>query len=268
MKNLEETAMDLRKDIINMIYSAGSGHAGSSLSIVEILTLLYQDVMNLDLDKDEISVDRFVLSKGHAVPALYAILAKIGYIDKSKLNTLRKIDSDLQGHPSNKLKGIDVCSGSLGQGLSIANGMAIAKKIDNKEGFIYCLVGDGELEEGQIWEAAMTASQYKLDNLILLIDNNDLQIDGHLKEVKSPEPIDKKFLSFGFNVYKTDGHDMKKIKKEIIKAKIKKGKPSVIILKTIKGKGVSFMENEAIWHGKKIEEAEYNLAIKELGGAI
>jgi len=266
LEKLEDISKEIRKDIINMVYAAGSGHPGSSLSIVEILVLLYHDVMNLNEDENGISIDRFVLSKGHAAPALYAVLASVGYIKKSKLNTLRKIDSELQGHPSNKVKGIDLCTGSLGQGLSAANGMAIAKKIDKKEGHIYCLTGDGELEEGQIWEAAMTSSQYKLDNLIIFVDNNDLQIDGHLKEVKTPEPIDKKFEAFGFNVYKTDGHDMKKIKKDIMKAKFKKGKPSVIILKTIKGKGVSFMEGDVVWHGKKIEEEDHKKASKELEG--
>lgn len=268
MKDLEIKAKEVRNDVIDMIYNAGSGHPGSSLSCIDLLVLLYHDIMNLKENKNGYSFDRFVLSKGHAAPALYAVLSQVGYIEKERLNTLRKIDSVLQGHPTNKIKGIDVCTGSLGQGLSIANGMAIAKKIDKEEGNIYCLLGDGELEEGQIWEALMTANKYNLNNLIVFVDNNNLQIDGEVSFVKDIYPLDKKFLAFGFNVYKADGHNMQDMKNKIIKAKKNKAKPSIIILKTIKGKGISFMENEAIWHGKKIEEEDYIKAKKELEGVI
>ena len=265
MENLNAKCKETRKDIIEMIYAAGSGHVGGSLSCVEVLVALYYNIMNLGEDENGKRIDKFVLSKGHAAPAYYSVLASKGYFGKKELLSLRKIDGRLQGHPSIKTNGVDVSSGSLGQGLSIANGMAIAKKLDGKEGYIYCLMGDGEIEEGQIWEAAMTAAQYKLDNLIAFVDYNGLQIDGKLSDVTTPEPIKEKFEAFGFNAFEINGHDIYNII-EIVK-KIKENrneKPSVVILKTVKGKGVSFMENDFNYHGKKLTEEEYLKAKKEL----
>lgn len=257
MEELKAISTKIRKDIIEMIYNAGSGHPGSSLSCVEVIVSLYNNVID---EKD----DKFILSKGHAVPTLYAVLANKGYIKKEELFMLRKANSNLQGHPTNKTNGIDVCTGSLGQGLSIANGIAIAKKIDNRPGYVYCLIGDGELEEGQIWEAVMTANKYSLDNLITFVDNNNLQIDGSIYEVKKIDDIGKKFEAFGFRAYITDGHNEDEIITTINKAKKTKGKPIVIILKTIKGKGISFMENDVSWHGKTIDDQEYKKAKEEL----
>ncbi len=265
MENLERKSKEIRRDIIEMIYSANSGHVGGSLSCVELLVALYFKVMDLSCDEFGKRKDKFILSKGHAAPAYYAVLSKKGYIPRASLLSLRKIYGDLEGHPSIKTNGVDVSSGSLGQGLSIANGMAIAKKIDNKEGYVYCLMGDGEIEEGQIWEACMTAAQYKLNNLIAFVDYNGLQIDGKLSEVTTPEPIKDKFEAFRFNTYEIDGHDIELIIETIEKIKSKKSeKPSVVILKTIKGKGVSFMENDFNYHGKKLTEEEYLRAKEEL----
>lgn len=265
MENLTEKCKDTRKDIIEMVYASGSGHPGGSLSCVELLVALYHNIMNLDLDEDGNRIDKFILSKGHAAPTYYSVLSQKGYISRKELLHLRKIDGILEGHPSNKINGIDVSSGSLGQGLSIANGMAIGKKIDHKEGYVYCLMGDGELEEGQIWEAAMTASQYKLDNLIAFIDYNGLQIDGKLSEVTTPEPIKEKFEAFGFNVFEIDGHDIELIIETVGNIKNNKNeKPNIVILKTIKGKGISFMENDFNYHGKKITEEEYIKAKQQL----
>ena len=222
--------------------------------------------MNIDPKKpDSPSRDRFVLSKGHVAPALYSVLAERGYFDKEELKSLRHIGSMLQGHPDmRKTPGVDMSTGSLGQGLSVANGMAMASKL-NRDGIrVYCLCGDGELQEGQIWEAAMTASHYKLDNLCLIIDNNNLQIDGKVNEVMSIYPIDEKFKSFGFEVIKIDGHNMQEIIDAFDVAKGVKGKPTVIIANTIKGKGVSYMENEVGWHGKAPKEEEYKQAMEEL----
>lgn len=261
MEDLKSISREIRNNVIDSIYVAKSGHPGSSLSCVECIVSLYHNIMD---EKN----DKFILSKGHAAPTLYAVLASKGYINKEELFSLRKINSNLQGHTTNKVNGIDVCSGSLGQGFSIANGIAIAKKIDEAEGYVYCLMGDGELEEGQVWEAAMTANKYKLDNLIAFIDNNSLQIDGNIEDVKALKDIDKKFESFGFNTYMVDGHDEEKIIMAVNSAKKIKGSPSLIILKTIKGKGVSFMENEAAWHGKSMTEEEYKMAKEELGGNI
>ena len=211
------------------------------------------------------SRDRLVLSKGHVAPALYSVLAEKGYFPVSELKNLRKVNGILQGHPDMKnIPGIDMSTGSLGQGLSVANGMAIASKLNHEGVRVYCICGDGELQEGQIWEAAMTSSHYKLDNLCVIIDNNNLQIDGKVNEVMSIYPIDEKFRSFGFEVFNIDGHDMNQIINALNKAKTVKGKPTAIIAKTIKGKGVSFMENQAGWHGKAPKEEEYNLAINEL----
>ena len=266
INELKEISNSIRKSIIEQVYSASSGHPGGALSIADILTVLYFNQMNINPEKpDDENRDRFILSKGHASAALYAVLAEKGYFPKEDLKTFRKIDSYLQGHPDMKhIPGVDMTTGSLGQGLSAANGMAMISKLDRKGIRVYCLVGDGEIEEGQIWEAAMTSSKYKLDNLCLIVDNNNLQIDGTVEEVMSSYPIDEKFKSFGFNVINIDGHDYEQIIRAFESAKTCKGKPTVIIAKTVKGKGVSFMENKAEWHGKAPKELEYNQAIEEL----
>ena len=266
IKNLEDISKNIRKNIVEMVYSASSGHPGGSLSITDILTVLYFHEMNVNINnpKDE-DRDRLVLSKGHCSPALYAVLAEKGYFPKEDLKTFRKIDSYLQGHPDmKKIPGVDMSSGSLGQGLSVSNGMALAGKLDKKDYRVYCVMGDGEIEEGEVWEAAMTSSHYKLDNLCVIVDNNNLQIDGKINEVMSPYPIDKKFESFGFNVININGHDFNEIINALETAKKIKEKPTVIIAKTIKGKGISYMENEASWHGKAPNEEQYNIAIEEL----
>lgn len=264
-KNLEKTANGVRKKIVEMIHCAGSGHPGGSLSCADILTVVYKYAMNLELDENGDRIDKFVMSKGHAAPAYYAILAECGFIPEEDLNTLRKVDSYLQGHPSNKIPGVDVSSGSLGQGLSIANGMALSKKMSKKDGYVYCLLGDGEIQEGQVWEACMTAHKYNLDNLITIVDNNGLQIDGTNEEVKKLDKLEEKFLAFGFDVINVDGHDITKLVSAIEKAK-KNNLPTCIIAKTIKGKGVSFMENQVAWHGKGINDEDYNNAMRELSG--
>ena len=269
INELEEKAKDVRKGIIEAVYSNKSGHPGGSLSIADILTVLYFNQMNIDEKNPKWEDrDRLVLSKGHCAPVLYSTLANRGFFDVEKLKTFRNIESNLQGHPDmNKIDGVDMTSGSLGQGLSAANGMAIAGKMDNKNYRVYCILGDGEIEEGQIWEAAMTANKYKLDNLCVIVDNNNLQIDGTIEEVMSSYPIDEKFKSFGFQVINIDGHNIQEIIDAFDVAKNVKGKPTCIIAKTIKGKGVSFMENKAEWHGKAPSEEEYKIAIEELGGA-
>lgn len=266
ISELEKIANDIRIGIIEEVYAGKSGHPGGSLSAVDILTVLYFNQMNINPNQpDALSRDRFILSKGHASPALYSTLANRGYFDKKELLTFRGIDSILQGHPDMKhIPGVDMSTGSLGQGLSCANGMALSSKL-NGEGFrVYCLVGDGEIEEGQIWEAVMSASHYKLDNLCVIVDNNNLQIDGTIEEVMSSYPIDEKFKSFGFEVINIDGHNIEEIIKAFDKAKTIKSKPTAIIAKTIKGKGVSFMENQVGWHGKAPNEEQYNQAMQEL----
>ncbi|MBR3255110.1 MAG: transketolase [Clostridia bacterium] len=269
INELEKIAKKVRKGIIEAVYSNKSGHPGGSLSIADILTVLYFNQMSIDENNPNWEErDRLVLSKGHCAPALYSTLANRGFFDVEKLKTFRNIESNLQGHPDmNKVEGVDMTSGSLGQGLSSANGMAIAGKMDNKNYRVYCILGDGEIEEGQVWEAAMTASKYKLDNLCVIIDNNNLQIDGTIEEVMSSYPIDEKFKSFGFQVINIDGHNIQEIIDGLDVAKTIKGKPTCIIAKTIKGKGVSFMENKAEWHGKAPSEEEYKIAMEELGGA-
>lgn len=259
---LEEKAKEARRDIIDMIYQAGSGHPGGSLSCIDILVTLYQEVMDLTLDASGKRVDKFVLSKGHAAPALYAVLSQRGFIPKEDLATLRKYDSYLEGHPSNKIPGVDVSSGSLGQGLSVANGFALAKKLDDKAGYVYCLVGDGELEEGQIWEAVMSANTYNLTNLILFVDYNGLQIDGSVKDVKNVDNLDEKFNAFGWNTQVIEGNRICDIKEAIDIAKHKlNDRPNCIIAKTIKGKGIPFMENKVEWHGRAIKDTEYQEAM-------
>lgn len=263
MENLEKISKDIRNDIVDMIYSAGSGHLGGSLSCVEILVALYHKLMNLNVDDEGNRIDKFILSKGHASSCYYAVLSSKGYIPHEDLKTFRKFDSYLEGHPCIKINGVDVSSGSLGQGLSIANGMAISKKVSGKEGNVYCLVGDGEIEEGQIWEACMSSSKYNLNNLILFVDNNGLQIDGTIKDVKNVDNLEEKFNSFGFYVQRINGHNFDEILTSVSNAK-KSNKPNVIIANTIKGKGISFMENKAEWHGKKLTDEEYNLSKAEL----
>lgn len=266
IKELEKLANEIRIQIINQVYNANSGHPGGSLSSTDILTVLYFNQMNINEKEPQSPLrDRFVLSKGHCVPALYATLAKRGFIKEEELTKFRKIDGLLQGHPDkNKVPGIDMSTGSLGQGLSVANGMAISSKM-NHEGYrVYCLLGDGEIEEGQVWEAAMTASKYKLDNLCVVVDSNNLQIDGTVEEVKGLDNIEGKFKNFGFNTIVVNGHDMQQLIDSFETAKLTKGKPTAIIAKTVKGKGVSFMEGKAEWHGKAPNEEQYKQAIKEL----
>ena len=266
IEDLKMKAKEIRKDIIEEVYNAKSGHPGGSLSIADIMAVLYFNELRIDEKNPRWDErDRLVLSKGHCSPALYAALAERGFFDKEDLKSFRKIESNLQGHPDlNKVPGVDMTSGSLGQGLSVANGMAIAGKMDNKDYRVYTILGDGEIEEGQVWEAAMTANKYKLDNLCVIVDNNNLQIDGTIEEVMSSYPIDEKFKSFGFNVLTIDGNNIEEILNGFEIAKQTKNKPTCIIAKTIKGKGVSFMENKAEWHGKAPNEEEYEEAMKNL----
>ena len=266
VEELEKMAKQVRKGIIEAVYSNQSGHPGGSLSVADILTVLYFKEMNIDEKNPNWSDrDRLVLSKGHCSPALYSCLANRGFFPVEDLKTFRNINSYLQGHPDkNKVPGVDMTTGSLGQGLSSANGMAIAGKMDEKDYRVYCILGDGEIEEGQIWEAAMAANKYKLDNLCVIVDNNNLQIDGTIEEVMSSHPIDEKFRSFGFEIIKIDGHDITEIIKAFDVAKNVKGKPTCIIAKTIKGKGISFMENQVGWHGKAPNEEQYIQALQEL----
>lgn len=266
IKELKKIANNIRISIIEQVYEAGSGHPGGALSIADIMAVLYFNQMNID-SKDEKSNlrDRLILSKGHAVAALYGALAEKGYIEKEELKTFRKLGSRLQGHPDmEKLPGLDMSTGSLGQGLSIANGMAIASKMDSLGCRVYCVLGDGEIEEGQIWEAAMTSNKYHLDNLCVILDFNGLQIDGTVEEVKALDCLRSKWESFGFNVISCNGNDIEMLISSFEQAKQTKGMPSIIIAETIKGKGVSFMENKAEWHGKAPNEEEYNRAMKEL----
>lgn len=266
IEELKEIAKKIRLGIIESVYSGKSGHPGGSLSIADIMSVLYFYEMNIDPEnpKDE-NRDRLVLSKGHCAPALYSALANRGFFDVEELKTLRNIDGRLQGHPDmKKIPGVDMTTGSLGQGLSSANGMAVAGKLDNKDYRVYCILGDGEIEEGQIWEAAMAACKYKLDNLCVIVDNNNLQIDGTIEEVMSSYPIDEKFRSFGFQVINIDGHNIQEIIDAFDVARNIKEKPTCIIAKTIKGKGVSFMENQVDWHGKAPNEEQYRQAINEI----
>lgn len=267
---LKQTANTIRQDIINMLTESGSGHPGGSLSAADIVTALYFSEMNVEPNNPRWeNRDRLVLSKGHAAPALYAALAEKGYFAKDNLLTLRKLGSILQGHPNmNDTPGIDMTTGSLGQGLSVANGMALAGKLDNKAYRVFALLGDGELEEGQVWEAAMTSAHYKLDNITAFVDHNNLQIDGEVSSVMNPKPVGEKFKAFGWNVIEINGHDFEEILNSIEAAKNTKGKPTMIIADTVKGKGVSFMENQAGWHGTAPNKEQREKALKELGGAI
>ena len=265
-KELRKIANDVRIDIIHEVYSAKSGHPGGALSIADILTVLYFNQMNVNPEMPQSNLrDRLVLSKGHASAALYAVLAERGFINKEDLKTFRKLGSNLQGHPDmEKVPGVDMSTGSLGQGLSIANGMAIASKMDNLGCRVYCILGDGEIEEGQIWEAAMTSNKYKLDNLCVILDNNGLQIDGKVEEVKALDCLYSKWESFGFNVIPCDGHNIDMLIDSFEKARQTKEKPSIIIARTVKGKGVPFMENKAEWHGKAPNDEQYERAMKAL----
>ena len=266
IEELQEIAKKIRRGIIESVYRGQSGHPGGSLSIADIMAVLYFYEMNIDPEnpKDE-NRDRLVLSKGHCAPALYSALANRGFFDVEELQTLRNIESRLQGHPDmKKIPGVDMTTGSLGQGLSATNGMAIAGKLDNKDYRVYCILGDGEIEEGQIWEAAMASSKYKLDNLCVIVDNNNLQIDGTIEEVMSSYPIDEKFKSFGFQIINVDGHNIQEIIDAFDVARNIKEKPTCIIAKTIKGKGISFMENQVGWHGKAPNEEQYRQAMEEL----
>ncbi len=264
--NLKRISNNVRKSIVEEVYSAQSGHPGGALSCADILTVLYFNQMNIDPEKkDDLNRDRLVLSKGHASAALYAVLAERGYFSKDELKGFRKLGSMLQGHPDMKhIPGVDMTAGSLGQGLSVANGMAISSKLDERGFRVYCIVGDGEIEEGQIWEAAMASAHYKLDNLCLVVDNNNLQIDGKVSDVMSVYPLKEKFEAFGFEVLEVDGNDIDELITVFDKAKTVKGKPTAIIAKTIKGKGVSFMEDKADWHGKAPNDEEYKTAIEDL----
>lgn len=266
IRELKNKANDIRIGIIDATHAAKSGHPGGSLSIADIMTYLYFEKMNIDPTNPKMADrDRFVLSKGHTAPALYSTLAHRGFFPVEDLLTLRKIDSYLQGHPDmNKIPGVDMSAGSLGLGISSACGMALAGKIDGKDYRVYTMLGDGESEEGQVWEAAMFASHYKLDNLCVILDLNGLQIDGPITEVMNPMPHDKKFEAFGFHVITIDGHNMEEIEAAFDEAETVKGKPTAIIAKTVKGKGVSFMENSVSWHGAAPNDEQHAAAIAEL----
>ena len=270
---LEKKANEVRQSIVTALHSAKSGHPGGSLSAADIMTYLYFEEMNVDPKNPKMADrDRFVLSKGHVAPALYSVLAHKGYFPVEDLVTLRHTGSYLQGHPDMKhIPGVDMSAGSLGQGLSCAVGMAQAGKMDDKDYQVYAMCGDGEIQEGQIWEAAMWAGAHHLDNLTVIVDNNNLQIDGTVEEVCSPYPIDKKFEAFNFHVININGNDMEEIRNAFAEAKTVKGMPVAIIAKTTKGKGVSFMENQVGWHGKAPNDEQYEQAMEELkkaGGAL
>lgn len=263
---LEKIANEVRKNIVTALHSAGSGHPGGSLSAADMVTYLYYEEMNVDVnDTKNPDRERFVLSKGHAAPVLYGVLAEKGYIPKEDLIKLRKTDSYLQGHPDMKhTAGVEMSAGSLGQGVSAAVGMALAGKLDNRDYRVYTMLGDGEIEEGQVWEAAMFAGHRKLDNLVVIVDNNNLQIDGTVEEVCSPYPIDEKFKAFNFHVVTIDGHDFDEIRRALNEAKETKGMPTAIVMNTVKGKGVSFMENQVNWHGAAPNDEQYKTAMEDL----
>lgn len=262
-------AQQIRRNTIISLHSAGSGHPGGALSMVEIIAVLYFYEMNISPDKpEEMNRDRFVLSKGHAAPAYYAALAERGYFEKSALTTLRKMGSMLQGHPDmKKVPGVDMSTGSLGQGISAACGMAHYAKKTGKDYRVYCIIGDGEMQEGQVWEAFMSAGHFKLDNLVVFLDNNNLQIDGRVDEVMSIYPVKEKLQAFGWHVEETDGHNVKGLIETLDRVRQVRDQPAFIIGKTTKGKGVSFMENQAGWHGAAINDEQFEQAMKELGEA-
>ena len=263
---LQKIANEVRKDIVTAVHAAKAGHPGGSLSAADLFTYLYFEEMNVDpKDPKKADRDRFVLSKGHTAPGLYSVLAERGYFPKEDLKTLRHLGSYLQGHPDMKhIPGVDMSSGSLGQGISAAVGMALSAKLSNEAYRVYTLLGDGEIQEGQVWEASMLAGSRKLDNLVVIVDNNNLQIDGTIEEVNSPYPIDKKFEAFNFHVITINGNDMDEIAAALKEARETKGMPTAIIAKTTKGKGVSFMENAVGWHGKAPNDEEYKIAMEDL----
>lgn len=271
MKNTElaQHAQNIRKNILSEVHAAASGHPGGSLSATDLVTTLYFDEM--DIHEGNVAStkrDRFVLSKGHASPLLYAVLAEKGFLPKEELKTFRRIDSKLQGHPNmNYVKGVDMSTGSLGQGVSAAVGMALANRLDQNDYRVYTLLGDGECQEGQVWEASMAAAHYGLDNFCLIVDHNGLQIDGEVAKVMNVDSLEDKFKAFNFHVITVNGHDFDEIKAALQEARATKGKPTAIIAMTTKGKGVSFMENQAGWHGVAPNDEQYELAMNELGGA-
>lgn len=268
-KNLQKIACKVRMGVIEGTYNAKSGHPGGSLSISDLVTYLYFNKMNIDPNVPEMADrDRLVLSKGHTAPALYSVLAQKGYFSADELKTLRHIGAMLQGHPCIHTPGVDMSSGSLGQGISAACGMALAGKLDGKSYKVYAILGDGEIEEGQVWEAAMFAAHYKLDNLVAVVDNNGLQIDGKITEVCSPEPITDKFAAFGWHVITMDGHDFDDIDRAFAETEKISGKPVAIIQKSVKGKGVSFMENQVGWHGTAPNKEQYEQAMAELSAQL
>ena len=269
-KELQKIANEVRKGIVTAVHSAKCGHPGGSLSSADMMTYLYFEEMKIDpKNPKNPDRDRFVLSKGHCAPALYSVMAQRGYFPVEELTTLRKLGSRLQGHPSmNYLPGIDMSSGSLGQGISAACGMALSAKLDHKDFRVYTLLGDGEIEEGQVWEASMFAGFRKLDNLVVIVDNNGLQIDGPVDKVNSPYPIDKKFEAFNFHVIRIEADDFDQIRSALAEARNTKGMPTAIIMHSTKGKGVSFMENQVGWHGKAPNEEQYRTAMEELTAAL
>lgn len=269
-RELEAIAHQVRKNIVEAVHAAKSGHPGGSLSIADVITYLYFAEMKVDAaDPKMADRDRFVLSKGHCAPALYGVLAEKGFIPREDLVTLRKVDSYLQGHPDMKnTPGVDMTTGSLGLGISAACGMALAAKLDGKDYRTYAIVGDGESEEGQVWEAAMFAAHYKLDNLCVILDWNGLQIDGPITEVMNPTPHDKKFEAFGFHVVSVDAHDFDELERAFAEARATKGKPTAIIIRSVKGKGVSFMENQVNWHGAAPNDEQFATAMAELNAKM
>ena len=267
IKYLQDKARELRIEAIKMIHSAKSGHPGGSLSVADVMAVLYFDELRIDpKDPKWVDRDRFILSKGHVCPIWYAALALKGFLPMDELASLRKLNSKLQGHPDmKKVPGIDMTTGSLGNGLGIGVGMAKAAKLDKQNYRVYVVVGDGEVQEGAIWEAAMAAAHFKLDNLVVIVDKNNLQVDGFVSDIMSIDPIDEKFKSFGFNVIEIDGHNVEQIGEAFAKARNKKGKPTCIIADTVKGKGVSYMENVCEWHGTAPNDEQCTIALKELG---
>jgi transketolase len=265
-KNLIEISKELRKDIIETIYNAGSGHPGGSLSVIDVITYLYFEKMNIDVKNPKMeNRDKFILSKGHAAPAQYVALAKKGFFDKSELKNLRQLGSILQGHPdAKKCPGVEVSTGSLGQGFSNACGIALGNKMDNRDSKVYVVLGDGEIQEGIVWETAMSASQFKLDNLVAIIDKNGIQLDGRTEEIMDIERLKERWESFGWNVVECNGNDFDEIDEAFNTLEQSTGKPSLIIAKTIKGKGVSFMEDNPAWHGAAPNEQERKIALEEL----
>ena len=270
LEELKLLSAKIRKDVLEMLEKRGYGHMGGSLSIVELMSVLYGKQLRYDAkNPDWEERDMVVLSKGHSGPAWYSVLAEKGFIPKEDIKTFRNVNSYLQGHPDmNKVPGVDMSTGSLGQGVSAAGGMALAAKLDNKDYRVYSVLGDGELEEGQVWEQAMFAAHYKLDNFTIFVDNNGLQIDGDISKVMNPNPIDKKFEAFGWHVIKVSAHNFEELMSAVDEAKATKGQPTAIIMKSVKGKNVSFMENNAGWHGSAPNEEQYNQAIAELDEII